>query len=145
KRLVAHAFANCPYYREEWRRQRLDPAALRTRTDFREWPLIDRETILRHRPRMRAQVPAPRLMQKSTGGSTGTPLHFDLDPDSHDRRTAAWHRGYGWAGGGPGAKELYLWGVPLGKQSLRRRCKDWLYHRLYRRLVLNSFGLREDL
>jgi phenylacetate-CoA ligase len=93
---------------------------------------------------MRAQVPELRLMEKSTGGSSGVPLHFDLDSDSHDRRTAAWHRGYAWAGAAPGTKQLYLWGVPLGDRPCWKRWKDDLYNRLYRRRVLNSFDLNEE-
>jgi phenylacetate-CoA ligase len=82
-----------------------------------------------------------RLLSKATGGSSGVPLQFDLDTDSHDRRMAAWHRGYNWAGAGPGSKQLYLWGVPLGAPSRWKRWKDSLYNRLNRRLMLNSFDL----
>src|SRR5207244_7741173 len=89
-------------------------------------------------------VPGLRLLSKSTGGSSGVPLHFDLDTDSHDRRTAATHRGYGWAGAAPGTKQLFLWGVPLGQPSRWKRWKDHLYNGLYRRLVLNSFDLCEE-
>jgi phenylacetate-CoA ligase len=143
KGLVSHAFQNCPYYRETWARQGLDPRRLETLEDFQRWPVIDRDTIRENRVRMRAQVADLRLLQKATGGSSGVPLHFDLDWDSHDRRTAAWHRGYDWAGAGPGTKQLYLWGVPLGKQSRWKRWKDRVYNRLNRRLVLNSFQMDE--
>jgi phenylacetate-CoA ligase len=144
RRLLAHAFANCPYYHDTWRSRNLDPVKVETLEDFRRWPVIDREVIQAHRIQLRAQVPGLRLMSKSTGGSSGSPLHFDLNLDSHDRRSAAWHRGYNWAGAGPGTKQLYLWGVPLGQRSRWKRWKDRLYNALNRRLVLNSFDLRED-
>src|SRR5690606_40514712 len=51
---------------------------------------------------------------------------------------------YAWAGAELGAKLLYLWGVPLGNTSLRSRAKDALYHRLYRRKMLNSFEFSDD-
>jgi len=61
---------------------------------------------------------------------------------------AAWHRGYGWAGAGPGTRQLYLWGVPLGaRRSSLARCKDRLYDWLYRKRVFSSFDMtrqRED-
>jgi phenylacetate-CoA ligase len=72
------------------------------------------------------------------------PLHFDLNADSNDRRTAAWHRGYTWAGATPGTKQLYLWGVALGNPPRWKRWKNALFNRLYRRLVLNSFELSEE-
>jgi phenylacetate-CoA ligase len=144
QRLLTHAFANGPYYREEWQRLGLAPERLRALEDFSHWPIIGREVILDQRQRMRAKIPGMRLIQKSTGGSSGVPLHFDLDLDSNDRRTAAWHRGYDWAGAGPGTKQLYLWGVPLGQRPWWKRCKDDLYNRFLRRLVLNSFDLSDE-
>lgn len=143
RRLLTHAYNTCPYYREVWRQQGLQPNSLQAPADFCRWPIIDRETIRAHRSDMRSRGAGLRLFSKSTGGSTGVPLTFDLNTDSHDRRVAAMHRGYSWAEAGPGTKQLYLWGVPLGQQSAWRRWKDRLYNVLLRRLVLNSFDLTE--
>lgn len=144
RRLLSHAFTNCPYYRQHWCQAGLDPADVRSLGDLHRWPVIDRESVRVNRFEMRCRSPQIRLISKSTGGSTGVPLHFDLDTDSNDRRTAAWHRGYNWAGAAPGTKQLYLWGVPLGERSGFARCKDRLYNRLYRRVVFNSFELEQD-
>jgi phenylacetate-CoA ligase len=144
RRLVAHAAAKCPYYQQAWREQGLDPAALQAPADFSRWPVIDRQTIRANRTGMRAQVPGMRLIAKATGGSSGVPLHFDLDHDNYSWRFASWNRGYHWAGAGPGTKQLYFWGVALGKQSRWQRWKSDAYNRLYRRLVLNSFDLSEE-
>jgi phenylacetate-CoA ligase len=144
RRLLAHAFHHCPYYREAWTRQGCDPARVQSLDDFTNWPMIDRETIRAHRFQMRAEVPGLSLLAKATGGSSGVPLHFDLNLDSNDRRTGAWHRGYSWAGAGPGTKQLYLWGVALGNPPRWKRWKEALFNRLYRRLVLNTFELSEE-
>lgn len=145
RRLTAHALAHCPYYRDAWSHQGLGPQRLRSLDDFRAWPVIDREVVRQNRLTMRAQAPRLRLYAKSTGGSSGVPLHFDLDAGSDDWRTAAWHRGYGWAGAAPGTKQFYLWGVPLGDRPLWRRWKDALYNRFHRRLVVSSFALRDGM
>lgn len=142
KRLLEHAAAKCPSYRDAWAERGLDPREVRSLGDFLAWPLIDREEIRAHRTFMRA--PGERLIAKATGGSSGVPLQFDLNHDSNDRRMAAWHRGYRWAGGGPGAKELYLWSVVLGDRKSWKKWKDTLYNRLYRRRVLNTFELSEE-
>lgn len=142
RRLLIHAFQHCPYYRETWHDQGLCPDDLKQLSDFHRWPVISRSTIQESRIRMRSGN-ARRLMQKATGGSSGVPLLFDLDPGSLDRRFAAWHRGYAWANGGPGTRQLYLWGVPLGERTRWARAKDRLYNALYRRRVLNSFELSE--
>src|SRR5262249_32041758 len=75
---------------------------------------------------------------------SGVPLQFYLNQDSNDRRMAAWHRGYSWAGAEPGTRQAYLWGVPLGDRPWRSRCKDYLYLQwLYRRRMLNTFDLND--
>ena len=143
-RLIAHAFEHCPYYRQAWLESGLHPQQLKSITDLQRWPVIDRSTIQQNRLAMRAQLPGLKLLHKATGGSSGVPLQFDYDFDSLDRRMAAWHRGYNWAGAAPGTRQLYLWGVPLGQRSRRQVLKDDLYNRLYGRLVLNSFVLSEN-
>jgi len=144
RRLLRHAFATCPYYRDTWLRQGLAPEKLRILADLQKWPIIDRETVAAHRFEMRSQARDMRLIAKRTGGSTGSPLHFDFDVPSLDRRFAIWHRGYSWAGAGPGTKQLYLWGIPLEKRAAWKQWKDTLYNWLYRRMILNSFELKEE-
>jgi phenylacetate-CoA ligase len=145
RRLIEHAFARCPYYRGAWEAAALRPSLLQTPADFVRWPVLERETVREHRISMRAAGPSLPLIEKATGGSSGVPLRFDLDHESHDRRAAAWHRGYGWAGAGPGTRQLYLWGTPIGERSLRARVKDRLYHALYRRHLVSCFEPHDDL
>jgi len=142
RRLLAHAAANCPYYGNAWESLELDPAGISSLADFQQWPVIDRDTIRQNRMAMRAAVPGLKLMKKATGGSSGVPLEFDLDPESDARRHAAWHRGYNWAGAGPGTRQWYLWGQ-LGTPPAARRLKDAVYYRIYRRTITNSFGMSE--
>lgn len=137
RNLIAHAQAHCPYYRDAWARLGLTPEMLKSRSEFSRWPIIDRETIRANRDRMKS--PGMKLISKATGGSSGEPLQFDLDHDSHERRTAAAHRGYSWAGAAPGTRQLHLWGVPLGERSWRARMKDVAYHALQRRRIVPCF------
>ncbi|MBL8798966.1 MAG: phenylacetate--CoA ligase family protein [Planctomycetia bacterium] len=139
RRLLAHAQTQCPYYRAAWSHLGLDAAQVDSLTAFERWPVISSDAIREHRLRMRTA--GTQLLSKSTGGSSGAPLHFDLDHESHERRTAAWHRGYSWAGAIPGVKQLYLWGVPLGQRTAWQRGKDRVYHWLQRRHLLNTFEL----
>jgi phenylacetate-CoA ligase len=143
RQLIRHAFEHCAYYRDAWRALDLDLKQLRTLGDFARWPIITRETVRENRASMRSCVSGLKLISKATGGSSGVPLQFDLDTDSHDRRTAAWHRGYSWAGAAPGTRQFYLWGVDLRQRPPRARLKDALYNRLYRKHVYSSFDLSE--
>jgi len=137
-RLVQHAAHTCPYYAEDWARRGLPWASLRELQDLSQWPLITREVIRQQRLRMRTTAPVVRL-SKATGGSSGEPLQFDLDTGSNDRRTAMMYRGYGWAGGEPGTKQLYIWGSHVGNVPTWKRWKAELHHRIDRHLVLSCF------
>jgi phenylacetate-CoA ligase len=137
--LIAHAFEHCDYYKTAWRSSGLNPDRLQSLADFSAWPIIERRTVGANRMAMRAR--GRRLISKSTGGSSGEPLHFDLDLDSHDRRAAAWHRGYGWAGAEPGTRQFYLWGTDLSRKP---HWKDRIYNRLYRKQVWSCFNLTEQ-
>jgi phenylacetate-CoA ligase len=144
RRLLRHAQANCPYYREAWEEHGLSSERVGSLADLVQFPLTTREAIRANRQRMRVELPGQRMLTKATGGSSGVPLQFDLNMESHERRTAATYRAYGWAGAGPGTRQLYLWGVPLGQRPWRKRVKDRLWDRLQRRLTLNSFELSRD-
>jgi phenylacetate-CoA ligase len=143
RRLLAHAETTCLYYREAWSERGFSSSTLGSWEDFASWPLITRETIRRHRLAMRTTAPLPRL-SKATGGSSGEPLHFDLNPDSDERRNAMMFRGYGWAGGAPGSKQLYVWGSHVGKVPAWKRWKAELHHRFDRHLVLSCFDFTPD-
>lgn len=143
RRLVDHAERRCPWYGETWRRAGLASSQLKSIDDLARWPLVQRATIREHRTAMRATSPSLSLIAKATGGSSGEPLQFDLDQNSNDRRMAAWLRGYSWAGAGPGTKQFYLWGAPVGDVPEWKRWKLRLYDTIYRRRVVSSFGLSD--
>lgn len=137
RRLIAHAETKCPYYREAWRARGIAAADLNSLADLAKWPIVDRGVIRENRERMR--TPGARLIARATGGSSGEPLQFDIDHESYERRVAAWHRGYGWAGAGPGTRQLYLWGTPLGARPWTARAKDWLYEAMQRKRMVGCF------
>lgn len=141
--LLRHAHEHCSYYREAWLSLGIQFQQVQTVDDLCRLPVIDRETIRAHRPAMRSEV-SGRLITKSTGGSSGVPLTFEIDRNSNDRRTAAWHRGYAWASAAPGTRQFYLWGTDLCERSARQRLKESLWNRLYRKTVCSSFGLTES-
>lgn len=144
QRLVQHAAEHCPYYRQQWQEFGLRVSDLHTFADFCRWPVLDKPQIREHRLRLRSEQPGGPLISKATGGSTGVPVHFDLDRGSYERRNAATLRGYGWAGASPGTKQFYLWGVPLEQLPWRKVWKDRLYNAIQRRHVVNSFALSEE-
>jgi phenylacetate-CoA ligase len=143
QKLIAHASAHCPFYRDQWKLRGLGPGDVQSLADFEAWPFTDRDTVRRERLAMRDTRAGVRLIHKATGGSSGVPLTFDHDTESYERRFAAWYRGYGWAGGPPGTRQWYLWGGATGEASRSQKFKTWLYNSLYRRSVANCFELSD--
>lgn len=144
QRLLHHAQATSPWYAEQWQARGLNAGDLTSLEAFRQWPLTDREDVREHRLQMRSTAPGLQLIPKATGGSSGVPLKFDLDLESNDRRMAAWHRGYAWAGAAPGTRQWYLWGVPPASAADWKKRKMRLYDRLYRRTTESCFDLGEQ-
>lgn len=136
--LLAHAFQTCPWYQDHWRSLGLSPQTVQSFKDFEAWPVLTRDQILSHRPRLRTALPLP-LIAKSTGGSSGQPLHFDLNTDSNDRRTALMYRGYNWAHAAPGTKQLYIWGGALSGTPLWKQWKLAAHAAFERKCVINCF------
>ena len=141
--LLQHAEATCSGHRERFERAGVAARQLATLEDFHRWPLMTRETVREHRRELRSNVPF-RLITKGTGGSSGVPLQFDLDSASHERRVAMTHRGYGWAGGEPGTKQLYVWGSHVGNVPWWKRLKSSLHSRFDRHTLISCFDFRPE-
>ncbi|HEY3933843.1 MAG TPA: hypothetical protein VGL65_04430 [Gemmatimonadales bacterium] len=142
-RLLLHAQTTSPWYRDTWRAGGLDARRLQDPAEFTRWPVIDRALVREHRLAMRSTAPGTALITKATGGSSGVPLVFDLDTDSYQRRMAAWHRGYNWAGAAPGTRQWYLWGVAPVSSSAWTKRKAKLYDHLYRHTLVSCFDLSD--
>ncbi len=143
RRFLLRVQVTSPWYGATWRAGGLDPRDLHVPADFQRWPVIDKDIIRTHRAAMRSTAPGVTLIAKATGGSSGVPMRFDLDTDSNEQRMAAWHRGYQWAGAGPGTRQWYLWGVAPSSSAAWRKRKARLYDRLYRRTTVSCFDLGE--
>ena len=138
QRIVGFANAHCEYYRNEWSHLGLNPGSLQSFHDFHCWPLLTREVIRENRSRLQSQVSVKRIT-KSTGGSSGQPLVFDLDSESNERRTAMMYRGYSWAGCSPGTRRMMIWGADLNQPSRMKSIKVWLHHRFEQQRIMNCF------
>lgn len=142
--LVEYCFRHSAYYRELWRSHGLSSSTLQSLDDFHRWPIMHRQQMHDHAARIRSDVRDLKVVTKATGGSSGVPLRFVIDLEANDRRVAAAHRGYGWAGGSPGTRQTHFWGVTLGNPSALRRWKEHVYARwLYRRDVISSFDVSD--
>jgi phenylacetate-CoA ligase len=83
RRIVRYAAQSVPYYRDLFRRERIDPREIRAADDLERLPLIDREVVRRDPERF---VSTSRRGRQSvaflTSGSSGSPLTVLHDRDS---------------------------------------------------------------
>jgi phenylacetate-CoA ligase len=108
--LIAHAYANVPYYRTLMERRGLEPRDLGSVEDLARLPLLTREAAMNAGDRRKSTAAPFCDLKKMTGGSTGEPLRFGYDLGSEYWRQAVKLRGWGWSGYRVGDRTLYYWG-----------------------------------
>jgi phenylacetate-CoA ligase len=137
--LLAHAWANCPFYRNLLDAAGLGARPLQSLEEIVRLPILDKEIIRNNRPGMIAKEQEDQLWKKTTGGSTGETLEFFQTKLSYEWRMAMARRGYAWAGARPGTKQAYIWGAPIGDKRWLRNLKIRLNHFVDRQRYYNSF------
>jgi phenylacetate-CoA ligase len=121
RRLIAHAYANVPYYRRVMDARKLSPHDFQTTSDLHKLPILTKTLARQQASNLRAQnIATSQLTRAQTGGSTGTPLKFLIDRGGRARAQAAFRRGLSWAG--------FHWGDPIASVSgglLGTRAISW--------------------
>ena len=142
KKLLQHAYNNCPFYTKRFDEYGFKPEKLYSLDDIRILPVLAKKDIQQNRDYLKAKnIPNDMLVPNKTGGSTGSPLHFYLDADRLFSRQAATFRHNRWAGWDIGVKTASLWGNRediSGLQHLKARVRNFL---LDRRIVLDTSSI----
>jgi phenylacetate-CoA ligase len=125
QRLLRHAQANIPYYRELFAGVGLDARDVRCREDMRFIPLLTKDIIRERHDDLVDPARRGTNLQKGTSGSTGVPLRFEYCADSSAWREATKIRGYRWAGYRLGSPTLHYWAqvrtTPTGAHGMKLR------------------------
>lgn len=133
RRILRHAAATVPYYRDLTRRLKLSIDDITSLDDFAVWPILTK-TVIRERPgELLSELYGGKpLLKKSTSGSTGVPLEVKLDPLGLAWKRSGTQRADQWSGWRPGGAVAKVWGNPEYK---RYGIKGFLRNRLYERAV----------
>jgi phenylacetate-CoA ligase len=144
-RLVDHAYAHVPAYRQQFDALGLTPRDVRTPEDLAKLGVL-RRADLRAWGSARASIAPPLpTIRKQTSGTTGEPLLFGFEPDSEHWRRAVRYRGYEWAGYRPGDRALHFWGAPMPRTPpLATRIKVALDRALHREHYVHCAVMTED-
>jgi phenylacetate-CoA ligase len=143
KRLLSHAYANCPFYRKRFDQIAVEPNKLTEH--FTEIPPLTKADIRENLDSIRL---APNndfepLFHTSTGGSTGEKLFFYFDLRCNAMRKSTYLYNTGQLGIQKGAKIAKLWGAPIDIKlatSVRGRLHSWIT----RTLLLSTYELSDE-
>lgn len=139
RKFLKHLHNNSQYFADVCGAKGLQQSDFRSKEAFLSLPIIDKDDIRTNLDAMRSKSTQGWVIEKSTGGSTGKPLHFVHDKVSYEWRIAAAFRAYAWAQCEDGRKTVYVWGGAIGDPSKAQTRKMALHQLLQRRKVFNSF------
>jgi len=133
QRLVAHAAATSPFYRERFAAAGIDPGSVRDLTDLQNLPLLTKADIRKRLPDiLSSRYRRGDLEHSKTGGSTGVSLEIYCDRRGVQQRNGAAQRVDCWSGWRPGEPKASVWGNPpvprTWKQKLRQVLKDRFFY-----------------
>ena len=140
KRVVSHASANVPYYREVFAQWGIQASDIASREDFAKLPILAKSTVQSACNRFLAyDRPQTAGLPNASGGSTGKPVQFFQDAEYWDRAHATQAFVESWWGIRPGDRTASLWGADrdIPQQSWRER----LYGEIAQLRVCNAFAL----
>jgi phenylacetate-CoA ligase len=127
QRLVAHAGRAVPFYRD---RLGSGATSLRGLDDLARLPFLTKANLQAASRTSASEVGHGRLIEKTTGGSTGQPVTLWKTGEAWLWELAATWRGYAWAGIDIGDPQARFWGVPFSPSGRRSaRLTDWICHR----------------
>jgi len=112
--------------------------------EFKKIPILTKDEIRNNFNDIITLPHRDSLWLKSTGGSTGRPLHFGYSKESYSWRVAISRRGYSWASLMPGTKQAYIWGIPLSKQTPFKKYKTAISNLIHRQKYYNCFSFDES-
>ncbi len=140
--LLRHAWDEVPVLQQYWLEHGVSRAPLGHVAELERYPVITKQLITDHYADMIARSWRGKTLNKTTGGSSGTPFRLEYTMESYARRTAVMWRGYGWGGAQPGTRTAYLWGTGQRTQGFGG-VKDTLFHRAFNRRFLDAFRMTE--
>lgn len=120
-RLLAHAEAHVPYYREMFRSLRITSRDVRSMSDFAALPVLTKDIVRERASDLVSETAdTARLIRHNSGGSTGVPLSFFHDRLSVDASEAGTYRNLRQCGWRPGEMVAFFWGANDRVSSMSR-------------------------
>lgn len=129
--LIAHAYENVPFYREEMDKLQLTPTDIRTKEDLHLLPIVTKAMIKKEGlERFKAtNIPEKSIIKGASSGSTGEPFHYLTTKEDYSVNIAANLRGWYDMGWRLGDKYIKLSQNP--RKNPIKRLQDYVTNNLY--------------
>jgi phenylacetate-CoA ligase len=133
RRVLRHAAATVPYYRELFDRVGFRADDVCSVDDLQALPLLTKTDIRQRGDELLSESFRDQpLTRKTTSGSTGVPLEVRLNDAGLSWKRACTLRSDEWSGWRRGGRVAKVWGNP---DYRRHGIKGWLRNRLYERAI----------
>lgn len=142
QKVVSHAAAHVPYYRDAFKAAGFTPANLVTLDDIKKVPLLTKRQAFDAGDRMLAEGMVGPRFTNSTSGTTGMSMKVVRDLHSINRENAFNWRQSIWAGAQPGVKRLWLRGDAIVPAS-DRAAPFWRFNKADNTLMMSAYHLSE--
>lgn len=137
RRLLDHAFATVPFYRDAWMQQ----PDVSNIDDLSRLPIVGKDDIRRAGPGLLSSArESTKIVSAKTGGSTGKSLVLFFDEHCQQWRNAAAMRSDWWAGWRPGTWTGALWGTPPVPRTPKERFRNYWHDRY---IYLDTMAMNE--
>jgi phenylacetate-CoA ligase len=143
RRIITHAVATVPYYRDMFGRLKLSASDICTSDDLQRLPILTKALIREQQDRLKSEAYRDQpTIAKNTSGSTGVPLQIALDSDGLAWKRAATIVADEWSGWRRGQRIARVWGDPGYSAS---KFKSWVRKTLFDRAIqLNTLRMTES-
>lgn len=108
--MLAHAYNNVPYYRQQFGAMGATPEDIRSFEDFAQFPVLTKQTLQeRLQDLVATNIPRSELFMGVTSGSSGRPTRYYQQISTNKIRKAAGRRLLKMSGYDFGLREFYFW------------------------------------
>lgn len=137
KALLIYAGTYVPYYRDLFKSIGFDPQGLRSFEEFRQIPLLDKETVREKGNLLLSRAKVGKVISTHTSGTTGKALHLKLSREANQRSYACVWFHYSWEGIQLGDRIATLAGHPVASPEYLKP-PFWVYNRAENELIFSS-------
>jgi len=144
KKILDHAYVNCPYYKTLFSDIRMHPNDIKSWSDFEQIPLLKKDDVRNNYENIiAANMGQKTLHHGVTSGSTGKPLHFVADEKGLQWTRAQIVLTQQWAGWRLGEKKYAISGIHANENT--KNVRKYLRNKLLDRIsLLNTLEIDEN-